>query len=66
MMIGKIVDVLYEDIDYERNMFIGRTERNAPDIDTLVYFTADFVDVGNVYKVKITGYEDYDLIGEKL
>ena len=33
-------------------------------IDSVVYFTADFVDVGSVYKVKITGYEDYDLIGE--
>lgn len=63
-MIGKVEQVLYEDIDYDKNMFVGRTQQNAPDIDSVVYFTADFVDVGSVYKVKITGYEDYDLIGE--
>lgn len=63
-MIDKVVEVLYEDIDYDRNMFVGRTSQNAPDIDCVVYFTADFVDVGNVYKVRITGFEEYDLIGE--
>lgn len=62
--IGKVVDVVYEDIDYDRNMFVGRTQYNAPEIDSLVYFTADFADVGNVYKVRITDAEDYDLIGE--
>lgn len=65
-VVGSVVEVLYEDIDYDRNMFVGRTERNAPGIDSFVYFTADFADVGNVYKVKITGYSDYDLIGEKV
>ena len=62
--IGKVVDVVYEDIDYDRNMFVGRTQYNAPEIDSLVYFTADFADVGNVYKVRITDADDYDLIGE--
>lgn len=64
--VGNIVDVLYEDIDYERNMFVGRTQGNAPEIDSVVYFSADFVDVGNIYKVRITDFEDYDLIGEKV
>lgn len=64
--VGSVVDVLYEDVDYERGMFVGRTQQNAPEIDALVYFTADFVDVGNMYKVRITGYDDYDLIGEKI
>ena len=56
--------MVYEDIDYDRNMFVGRTQYNAPEIDSLVYFTADFADVGNVYKVRITDADDYDLIGE--
>ena len=64
-LVGKTVDVIYEDIDYDRNMFVGRTEADAPEIDGLVYFTGDFCDVGNVYKVKIVGYDGYDLIGEK-
>lgn len=63
-MIGKVLDVVYEDIDYDRNMFAGRTEWDAPDVDARVYFTGKFADVGNVYKVRITGYDGYDLTGE--
>ncbi len=63
-MIGKTVTVLYEDVDYDRMLFKGRTEDCAPDIDTYVYFKANFADVGNFYKVKITGYKGYDLSGE--
>lgn len=64
-MLGKTLEVIYEDIDYDRNMFAGRTEYDAPDIDTKVFFTADFVEAGEYYKVKITGYDGYDLLGEK-
>ena len=45
-------------------MFVGRTQYNAPEIDTAVYFTGEFADVGPFYDVKITGYDEYDLIGE--
>ncbi|MBE5731407.1 MAG: 30S ribosomal protein S12 methylthiotransferase RimO [Clostridiales bacterium] len=62
--VGKTVKVLYEDIDYERNMFVGRTQYNAPEIDSVVYFTGDFADVGEFYNVKITAVDGYDLIGE--
>ncbi len=64
-LIGKVLDVVYEDIDYDKNLFIGRSEADAPEIDSLVYFTGDFCDVGKVYKVRITGFEGYDLIGVK-
>lgn len=63
--VGKTLRVLYEDIDYDRNMFVGRTQYDAPDIDTKVYFTADFVEAGEYYTVKITGFDGYDLIGAK-
>ncbi|MBE5731080.1 MAG: 30S ribosomal protein S12 methylthiotransferase RimO [Clostridiales bacterium] len=63
-MIGKTVKVMYEEIDYEKMLFVGRMEDSAPDIDTCVYFKAEFVDIGNIYNVKITGYDGYDLIGE--
>ncbi|MCL2234082.1 MAG: 30S ribosomal protein S12 methylthiotransferase RimO [Firmicutes bacterium] len=64
--IGKTFKVLYEDIDYERNLFVGRTEFNAPEIDTNVLFSAPEVEVGTFYEVKITGLseEGYDLMGE--
>ena len=63
-LVGKVVDVIYEDIDCDKERFIGRTLLDAPEIDSLVFFTGSFADVGNMYKVKITGCEDYDFIGE--
>lgn len=64
-LVGKVLDVIYESIDYENDYFVGRTEFDAPEIDNLVYFRGDFCDVGKVYKVRITGYKGYDLIGVK-
>lgn len=62
---GKTLEVLYEDADYERNMFMGRAEFQAPDVDGRVYFTSKTpVDVGNTYRVRITRTDDYDLFGE--
>lgn len=65
-LIGRTLKVIYEDIDYDRNMFVGRTEWDAPDIDSVVYFTGDFAEVGHTYDVRVCGYDGYDLIGEKL
>ncbi len=63
-LVGKTVKVIYEDIDYDRNVFVGRMLSDAPDIDSRVYFTGSFVDVGKVYDVRITGFNKYDLTGE--
>ncbi len=63
-MIGKTVKVLYEDVDYDKKLFRGRTYDNAPDIDTYVYFRSVYAEVGNFYNVRITGFRGYDLIGE--
>ncbi len=62
--VGKTLEVVYEDIDYDRKLFVGRTQFDAPDIDRVVYFSGEFADVGNFYKVKIIDYDGYDLIGE--
>ena len=62
--VGQTLDVIYEDIDYKTQTFVGRSEHNAPDVDTSVYFTADFpLEIGRVYKVKITN-SDFNLYGE--
>ncbi len=64
--LGKTVEVIYEGIDYAKGKFYGRTERNAPEIDTKVYFTADFTPyVGEIYNVKITK-TGFHLYGEAL
>lgn len=62
--INKTFDVVYEGIDYDRQMFYGRTRFDAPDVDTKVYFTAqEVVDIGGIYKVEITAIDGMDCIG---
>ena len=65
--IGKTLNVIYEGIDYDLNLFFGRTEFQAPEVDNLVYFRSkELVEIGNIYKVKITGSLDQDLKGERI
>lgn len=63
--VGKIVEVIYEGIDYDRQMFYGRSSFDAPDIDTIIYFESDqLVEIGKIYKIKITAVDGADSIGE--
>lgn len=55
----KTMKVTYEGIDFDKNIFWGRNEYNAPEIDTKVFFTSNnLVEIGQVYNVKIleTGF----------
>lgn len=62
--VGKIVKVIYDDIDYDRQTFVGRCANQAPDIDNVVYFTAEErVQIGAFYDVEITATDGIDLIG---
>lgn len=62
--VGGVVDVIYEGIDYDLQMFYGRTQYDAPEIDTKVYFTADVpLDIGKIYKVKIDEVDGDDCFG---
>ncbi len=63
--VGKVMEVIYEGIDFDRQMFVGRTAFDAPEIDTNVYFVANKpLDIGNIYKVKITAIDGIDSLGE--
>ncbi|NLC16403.1 MAG: 30S ribosomal protein S12 methylthiotransferase RimO [Clostridiales bacterium] len=64
--LNKTLKVLYEGIDFEKNLFFGRTQYNAPEVDTLVYFSGNYAEVGNFYDVKIMDVLTYDLKGEML
>jgi ribosomal protein S12 methylthiotransferase len=56
--------VMYEGIDFEKNLFYGRNEFNAPDVDTKVFFSANrTLNIGQVYDVHITNY-GFHLLGE--
>ncbi|NPV77037.1 MAG: 30S ribosomal protein S12 methylthiotransferase RimO [Anaerolineae bacterium] len=58
--IGNILSVIIE--GYENNISIGRSYRDAPEIDGLV-FADGKVSVGKIAQVKITGALPYDLLG---
>ena len=63
--LGRVVDVIYEGIDYDKQMFYGRSKSDAPEIDTKVFFTSEnLVDVGSIYKVQIEKVEDLNYIGK--
>lgn len=66
-LIGTRVRAIYDDIDYDRQAFIGRSAAQAPDIDNVIYFTADsVVQVGNFYDIEITSTDGVDLVGRVL
>jgi hypothetical protein len=48
-------------------LFSGRAEFQAPDIDNIVYFTADKeVHIGEFYDVEIVGVDGIDLVGKAI
>lgn len=66
-MIGKVIDVCYEGIDYHKGLFFGRSQYQSPEIDTICYFKSETItEIGSVYKVKIKKVRGYDLVGERI
>lgn len=64
-LVGKVEPVLVEGFSEETELLLkGRSVRQAPDVDGLVYITAGQSDVGEVVNLKITDSSEYDLIGE--
>lgn len=62
--VGSEVNVLIEEIVPDENIYIGRTEHDAPEIDGVVYVHTDKdLTVGKICKVKVTDALEYDLIG---
>ena len=66
-LVGKVIKVIYDEIDYDKQLFSGRASFQAPDIDNIVYFTADKeVHIGEFYDVEIVGVDGIDLVGKAL
>jgi len=59
--IGKELDVLIEEKDNE--VFIGRTQFDAYEVDGVVFIKKKGLKIGNFYKAKIVDSYDYDLVG---
>ena len=66
-MVGRELDVLVEGVEQDARgrppMMVGRSYRDAPEVDGLVLFTGDAT-VGEIARVRITGALEYDLVGE--
>jgi ribosomal protein S12 methylthiotransferase len=64
-MKGKELFVFIEGKVAEENAYIGRTYRDAPDVDGYIFInTEEELVTGDIAKVRVTGAYEYDLIGE--
>lgn len=66
-MIGKKLTVLIEGKLPEDMVFIGRTYKDAPNVDGMIFVNSSReLMTGDVISVMVTGSKDYDLIGEEI
>lgn len=64
-MIGKEVMVMFEGKVADENVYVGRTYKDAPNVDGLIFVETDEeLMSGDFARVRVTGALDYDLIGE--
>ncbi len=62
--VGSVMEVMCEQFDAVAECYCGRSEFDAPEVDTKVFFTSPRkVEPGEFVKVKIEEVMEYDLIG---
>ena len=63
-LIGKELEVLIETKTFDNKYYVGRSYREVPEIDSLIYIPIIDKELeGKFEKIKITGVQGYDLIG---
>lgn len=64
-MKGRELYVFIEGKVSDENAYVGRTYRDAPDVDGYIFVNTDEeLMTGDIVKVQVTGAYEYDLIGE--
>ena len=64
-LIGKTFPVMVEGFMSDQGVYVGRTYRDAPSVDGLVFFPCERELIsGDILPVRITAVNDYDLVGE--
>ena len=64
-MIGREVLVMIEGKVADENAYVGRTYKDAPNVDGLIFINTEAERMsGDFARVKVTGALEYDLIGE--
>lgn len=62
--IGQVLDVLVERYDGRNDVYIGRSQYDAPEIDGEVFISNCKANIGEIAKVRITHAFEFDLSGE--
>ncbi|MEB3300053.1 MAG: 30S ribosomal protein S12 methylthiotransferase RimO [Candidatus Sericytochromatia bacterium] len=66
-LVGKTLDVLIEGLDEARGHWVGRSHRDAPEIDGLTFVTSDReLELGSIVSVRVTSAAPYDFHGVAL
>jgi ribosomal protein S12 methylthiotransferase len=64
-LVDTLEQVIVEGYSEETELLLrGRSIKQAPDIDGMVYITSGTALVGDIVTLRITDSSDYDLIGE--
>jgi ribosomal protein S12 methylthiotransferase len=64
--LGQTLNVILDQpVPGEKNVWIGRSQADAPDVDGLVFVTGDRIKLkaGDIVPVQIVAVQDYDLVG---
>jgi ribosomal protein S12 methylthiotransferase len=64
--IGQDLDILIERYDGRNDVYIGRSQYDAPEVDGEVFVTSRTAAIGEMTKVRITHSFEYDLSGEEI
>jgi len=64
-LIGNTFDLLVEGVDPCQNVLIGRTWREAPEVDGLIIANGR-ADIGQITSVRVTGALEHDLYAEQI
>ncbi|MEO3945029.1 30S ribosomal protein S12 methylthiotransferase RimO [Gorillibacterium sp. CAU 1737] len=65
-LIGHEIDVLIEKYDGRNDIYVGRSQFDAPEIDGEVFVAGCKTSIGEIAKVRITHSFEYDLSGEEI
>lgn len=64
-MVGRVLDVMIEGKVADEPAYVGRTYMDAPNVDGYIFVNSGEAFMsGDFVRVKVTGSNDYDLIGE--
>ena len=63
-MIGKTVEVLIDEATEETGVWVGRTQSQAPDVDSATYVIGEDLEAGQFVQAEVIQTEDYDLLAQ--